>query len=44
MVCFDFDGKIRKYNSPEEIIDELYSTPLANYRKRKASTFQFYSM
>ncbi|KAI0277649.1 hypothetical protein BC826DRAFT_1113787 [Russula brevipes] len=25
MICFDFDGKIKKYNSPEEIIDEFYS-------------------
>ena len=43
MICFDFDGKIRKYNSPEEIIDEFYPKRLAYYQKRKAITFQFYS-
>ncbi|KAN0123255.1 DNA topoisomerase, type IIA-like domain containing protein [Russula decolorans] len=35
MICFDFDGKIRKYNSPEEIIDEFYPKRLAYYQKRK---------
>jgi DNA topoisomerase-2 len=43
MICFDSDGKIRKYNSPEEIIDEFYPKRLAYYQKRKASTFRFYS-
>jgi DNA topoisomerase II len=43
MICFDFEGKIRKYNSPEEIIDEFYPKRLAYYQKRKASTSQFYS-
>ena len=43
MICFDFDGKIRKYGSPEEIIDEFYPKRLAYYQKRKAGTFQFYS-
>lgn len=44
MICFDFDGKIRKYSSPEEIIDEFYPKRLAYYQKRKASTFQIYFM
>ena len=22
-ICFDFEGKIKKYNSPEEVIDEF---------------------
>ena len=35
MVCFDFDGKIKKYNSPEEIIDDFYPIRLAWYQKRK---------
>ena len=35
MVCFDFDGKIKKYNSPEEIIDDFYPVRLAWYQKRK---------
>lgn len=39
MICFDFEGKIRKYNSPEDIIDEFYPKRLAYYQKRKASTF-----
>jgi DNA topoisomerase-2 len=43
MICFDSDGKIRKYNSPEEIIDEFYPRWLAYYQKHKASTFRFYS-
>ena len=43
MICFDFDGKIKKYNSPEEIIDEFYPKRLAHYQKRKARTLQFYT-
>jgi DNA topoisomerase-2 len=35
MICFDLDGKIRKYNSPEEIIEEYYPARLAYYQKRK---------
>ncbi|KAG5654332.1 hypothetical protein H0H81_004286 [Sphagnurus paluster] len=35
MICFDFDGKIRKYESPEEIIESFYPTRLAYYQKRK---------
>ncbi|KAI0757603.1 type II DNA topoisomerase [Daedaleopsis nitida] len=35
MVCFDFDGKIKKYNSPEEIIEDFYPKRLAYYQKRK---------
>ena len=38
MICFNFDGKIKKYNSPEEIIEEFYPKRLAFYQKRKAST------
>ena len=37
MVCFDFDGKIKKYNSPEEIIEDFYPKRLAYYQKRKVS-------
>jgi len=39
MICFDFDGKIKKYSSPEEVIDEFYPKRLAQYQKRKARTF-----
>lgn len=35
MICFDFDGKIRKYDSPEEVIEEFYPVRLAYYQKRK---------
>ncbi|KXN89810.1 DNA topoisomerase 2 [Leucoagaricus sp. SymC.cos] len=35
MICFDFDGKIKKYDSPEEIIEEFYPVRLAYYQKRK---------
>ena len=35
MMCFDFDGKIRKYNSPEEIIEDFYPVRLGFYQKRK---------
>jgi hypothetical protein len=43
MICFDFEGKIKKYGSPEEIIEEFYPKRLAQYQKRKARTIQFYS-
>ncbi|KAI0358820.1 type II DNA topoisomerase [Trametes cingulata] len=35
MVCFDFEGKIKKYNSAEEIIEDFYPKRLAYYQKRK---------
>lgn len=35
MICFDFDGKIRKYDSPEEILEAFYPMRLAFYQKRK---------
>ena len=35
MICFDFDGKIRKYNSPEQIIEDFYPKRLAAYQRRK---------
>lgn len=37
MMCFDFEGKIKKYNSPEEVIEEFYPLRLAYYQKRKVS-------
>ncbi|CAI2193888.1 8706_t:CDS:2, partial [Funneliformis geosporum] len=27
MVCFDSEGRIRKYDSPEEILKEFYTQP-----------------
>ena len=35
MVCFDFEGKIKKYDSAEEILEDFYPMRLAYYRKRK---------
>ena len=35
MICFNFEGKIQKYQSPEEIIEEFYPKRLAYYQKRK---------
>lgn len=35
MICFDFEGKIKKYDSPEEIIEDFYPVRLAHYQKRK---------
>ncbi|KIP02564.1 hypothetical protein PHLGIDRAFT_37839 [Phlebiopsis gigantea 11061_1 CR5-6] len=35
MMCFDFDGKIKKYNTPEEIIEDFYPVRLGWYQKRK---------
>ncbi|KAJ8520376.1 hypothetical protein ONZ45_g2836 [Pleurotus djamor] len=35
MMCFDFEGKIKKYDSPEEILEEFYPMRLAYYQKRK---------
>ena len=29
MICFNFDGKIQKYSSPEEIIEENFPKRLA---------------
>lgn len=35
MICFDADGKIKKYNSAEQILEEFYPLRLAYYQKRK---------
>ncbi|KIM47986.1 hypothetical protein M413DRAFT_22556 [Hebeloma cylindrosporum] len=35
MICFDFEGKIKKYDSPEEILEDFYPVRLAYYQKRK---------
>jgi len=35
MMCFDAEGRIKKYGSPEEIIEEFYPVRLAYYQKRK---------
>ena len=35
MVLFDQDGKIKKYSSPEEILEDFYLLRLSYYQKRK---------
>ncbi|KAH8920847.1 type II DNA topoisomerase [Atractiella rhizophila] len=35
MVCFDANGKIKKYSSAEEILDAFYDVRLEYYHKRK---------
>lgn len=35
MICFDSTGKIRKYDSPEEILEDFYPLRLQYYQKRK---------
>lgn len=35
MICFDFEGKIKKYDSPEAILEDFYPMRLAYYQKRK---------
>ena len=37
MICFDFEGKIKKYESPEAILEDFYPMRLAYYQKRKVS-------
>jgi len=37
MMCFDPEGRIKKYDSPEAIIEDFYPVRLAYYQKRKAS-------
>jgi DNA topoisomerase II len=40
MIAFDFDGKIKKYDSPEAILEDFYPTRLMYYQKRKVCTFK----
>jgi DNA topoisomerase-2 len=35
MVCFDHEGKIRRYNTVDDILEEFYELRLAYYQKRK---------
>ncbi|EJD04491.1 DNA topoisomerase II [Fomitiporia mediterranea MF3/22] len=35
MICFDFEGKIKKYNTPEEILEDFFPVRLGLYQKRK---------
>ncbi|KAG8684609.1 DNA topoisomerase 2 [Ceratobasidium sp. 395] len=35
MICFDVNGKIKKYRSPEEVLEDFYPVRLRYYQKRK---------
>lgn len=39
MVAFDAHGKIKKYTSPEAILEDFYDVRLDYYHRRKASLF-----
>jgi DNA topoisomerase-2 len=43
MVCFDVNGKIKKYVSPEEIINDFYDVRLSYYMKRKVRVSPVFS-
>lgn len=42
MMCFDLDGKIKKYNSPEDIIEDFFPVRLEYYQKRKVCLTQLF--
>ncbi|KAF8981657.1 DNA topoisomerase 2 [Entomortierella lignicola] len=43
MVCFDPQGRIKKYNTPEEIVQEFYDLRIDYYRKRKEYLIDVYT-
>ncbi|KAG0265402.1 DNA topoisomerase 2 [Mortierella polycephala] len=43
MVCFDPHGRIKKYSTPEEIVQEFYDLRLTFYRKRKEYLVDVYT-
>ncbi|KAG0365746.1 DNA topoisomerase [Gamsiella multidivaricata] len=43
MVCFDPQGRIKKYSSAEEIVQEFYDLRLEYYRKRKEYLVDVYT-
>ncbi|KAK0627519.1 DNA topoisomerase [Immersiella caudata] len=42
LVAFDTQGRIHKYENPEEILEEYYNYRLAMYQKRKEHWLKFY--
>jgi DNA topoisomerase-2 len=36
-ICFDRDGSIKKYASPEEILKDFYEVRFQHYHKRKVN-------
>ncbi|KAF9430265.1 DNA topoisomerase 2 [Podila epigama] len=43
MVCFDPQGRIKRYTSPEEIVQEFFDIRIDYYRKRKAHLINMYT-
>ncbi|KAF9141358.1 DNA topoisomerase 2 [Mortierella sp. GBA39] len=43
MVCFDPEGRIKKYNSTEEIVQEFFDLRLQFYRRRKDYLIDVYT-
>jgi DNA topoisomerase-2 len=39
MMCFDYEQKIKKYDTAEEILDDFYPIRLIYYQKRKVGDF-----
>lgn len=37
LVCFDKDGKLKKYETPEDILRDFYPLRLEYYEKRKVN-------
>lgn len=35
LICFDRDGSIKRYGSPEEILKDFYEVRFQHYHKRK---------
>jgi DNA topoisomerase-2 len=44
MVCFDSQGKIKKYNTPEDILQEFYDIRLTYYQKRKVRSVECFAL
>lgn len=40
MMLFDKDGKIKRYDSPEQILEEFFDLRLEYYEKRRVSLLQ----
>ncbi|KAG0298167.1 DNA topoisomerase 2 [Dissophora globulifera] len=43
MVCFDPQGRIKRYSTPEEIVQEFFDLRLDHYRKRKEYLTDLYT-
>jgi DNA topoisomerase II len=39
MICFDPNGKLKKYSTAEEIIEDFFPLRLSYYQKRKVGLF-----